>query len=91
MIVALEDMSGRIANSASVAASHKCTLASSPHVAIVSDPIKTACLIALSLCTVAILNSVKHGENSDAKGEDWEGRKGMADVSFPMLSLPGEG
>ena len=49
------------------------------------DPTKTACLIARSLCTVAMLSSVKHGENDDAVGEDWEGRKGMADVSFPIV------
>jgi len=32
-----------------------------------------------------MLSSVKHGENDDAVGEDWEGRKGMADVSFPIV------
>jgi hypothetical protein len=32
-----------------------------------------------------MLSSVKHGENDDAVGEDWEGRKGMAVVSFPIV------
>jgi hypothetical protein len=32
-----------------------------------------------------MLSSVKHGENDDAEGADWEGRKGMADVSFPIV------
>ena len=84
-MVALQTISGRVDNCASDPASQICTLGSSPHVAIVFDPTKTACLIARSLCTVAMLSSVKHGENDDAVGEDWEGRKGMADVSFPIV------
>jgi hypothetical protein len=44
-----------------------------------------ACLMALSLWTVAILNSVKHGDKNDDNGEEWEGRMGMVDASLPIL------
>ena len=83
--VALQVMPGRVDNCASVPASHMRTLISSPQVAMVLDPMKTACLIARSLCTVDILSSVKHGDNNDAEGEDWKGREGITDVSLPIL------
>jgi len=85
IIVALQAMSGRVHSFESVPASQICTLGSSPHVAIVLDPTKMACLTALSLWTVAILNSVKHGDKNDDNGEEWEGRMGMVDASLPIL------